>query len=174
MEEIDENRKIDIKKIHSIIEKLEEEEKKRKDLPFPLRTILNIKDFIWYKIILNIPNVPNILKWKVQRIIKGYSDYDIYNLNSFIFNKTYKPLKIFIKHYEEHGMSLPSEFASDPGTWLLILKKIEFAFDAHWADENDEENHFTKGMTSEQIEEHYKKVEEGFTLFGRHIRDLWD
>jgi hypothetical protein len=156
------------------LQRLEDEQKARAAKPFLIRTFLDLIDFIWYGIILRIKEIPSQIKWKYQEVVYGYSDPDVWNLNSFIIKKTYAPLKDFVKNYEEHGMSLPTEFATDPGTWLMILKKIEFAFDSSWDDEFEIENRFTKGMNNEQVKEHYLKVEEGLTLFGRYIHDLWD
>jgi hypothetical protein len=114
------------------------------------------------------------IKFWIQRMWYGYSEDDVWNLNSYLIDKIYWPLKTFVKDYEEHGMALPREFASDPGAWLMILKKMELAFDSAWADEFEEENRFTKGMNEEQIKEHKLQVEEGFTLFGKYMRDLYD
>ena len=153
----------------------EEEDAKRKALPFCKRTILNIGDFIWYKIFLKAKeDWPHDIKWWFQRLFYGYSDCDVWGLNTFILRKTYHPLKKFIKNYEEQGMSLPVEFGSDPAAWLLILKKIELAFDSTWNDEFENENPFLNGLTDEQKIEHYKKVSEGFELFGRFMTSLWD
>lgn len=156
------------------LERLEEERKERLQKPFLIRLFLDLTDFIWYRVILGARNWPYDIKFWYQRMLYGYSDSDVWNLNSFIIEKMYAPLKEFVKNYEEHGMSLPTEFASDPGAWLLILKKIEFAFDSVWEDEFEAENRFTKGMTSEELKEHSLKVDEGLTLFGKYIRDLWD
>lgn len=154
--------------------RLEEEEKIRAGKSFLIRMFLSVKDFIWYSLILRIKYWPDQVKWKIQEIFYGYADPDVWNLNSFIIGKTYAPLKEFVQNYEEHGMSLPDEFATDPGTWLNILKKIELAFDSVWDDEFEKENRFTKGMNTEQVKEHNLKVEEGLTLFGKYIRNLWD
>jgi hypothetical protein len=163
-----------LKGTKNFLEQLEEDEKRRALKPFLVRIFLDLKDFIWYRFILEIKNWPYDIKIKWQEIFRGYSDSDVWNLGSFIVRKTYIPLKRFVKNYEEHGMSLPVEFASDPGAWLMILKKIEFAFDSVWEDENEMENRFTRGMTAEQLKEHNLKVEEGLILFGKYIRSLWD
>ena len=155
-------------------EHLKKEKEEFAKKPLLERVFLNTVEFIWYRVILRIKDWPQEIKWKYQGIVRGYSDADLWDLNNFILRKSYKPLKAFIKNYEEFGMSLPNEFATDPAAWLLILKKMEFAFDSYWSDEYDVENKFTKGMTPEQIAEHFQKVEEGFTLWGKHMRDLWD
>ena len=114
------------------------------------------------------------IKFWFQRRWYGYSESDVSDLSSYILDKVYYPLKSFIKDYEEHGMHLPIEFASDPGSWLMILKKIEFAFDVVYSEEYGDKNGYTLNMNEEQIKEHNLKVEEGLTLFGKYMRDLWD
>jgi len=114
------------------------------------------------------------IKFWLQRMYYGYSENDVSDLSSYVIDKVYYPLKSFIKDYEEHGMHLPIEFASDPGAWLNILKKIELAFDSAWEDEFEVDNRFTTNLNEEQLKEHNLKVEEGFTLFGKYMRDLWD
>lgn len=156
-----------------LMEKYQLERKTRAEKPWLIRNILNAKDFIWYRCILNAKDIPFNLKMVYQRITKGYCEEDVWNLNSFIVNKTYKPLKEFVKHYEEHGLALPAEFATDPGSWTLILKKIEYAFDDVYNSEHDYDYDRTR-YTGEKLEEHYKKVEEGLTLFGKYLRNLWD
>lgn len=160
-----------IKRTREMFDKIE---KLENELPFYTKWFINLKFFIIYEVIARIKDLPLIFKNKFQRLTRGYSDLDVMLVGDFVFEKTYKPLKKFIKHYEEHGMALPLEFATDPGTWLSILKKIEFAFDSEWSVQNEIENRFTKGMTDEKIKEHDKKVEEGFTLFGKYLLYLYD
>lgn len=112
------------------------------------------------------------LKNKWQRWTRGYTDADIYSLHYFVIDKIRAPLKEYIRHQEERGKSLPIEFQTDPAAWLVALKKIEFAFDETWKDEQGEDT--LQGMSSEQMVDHSKKVQEGFELFGRHLLSLWD
>lgn len=156
-----------------LMEKYQLERKIRAESPWYVRIPLNIGDFLWYRCILRINEFPHNVKWAFQRMFRGYSDSDICNLNSFILNKTYRPLKKFIKNYEESGMSLPTEFATDPGAWTLVLKKIEYSFDDMWNSEHDF-NYGSKRLSPEDLDEHNKKVEEGLVLFGKYFRGLWD
>lgn len=160
-------------KMEEIKKHLEEEDKKREEKPWIIKTLLNIGDFLWYKCILRIEDLPTEIKWFYQRTVHGYDESDTWSLDRFIVKKIYKPLKVFIKNYEEGGLSLPIEYATDPAAWLLILKKIEYSFDDLWDKDNDPDYDKFK-TTPEKLKEHEERVEEGLELFGRHIRDLWD
>jgi hypothetical protein len=96
-----------------------------------------------------------------------------YNVTDFIIKTVYDPLKEFVEHYETHGMSLPPEFASDPGAWLVILKEIEYAFDSVYEDKF-EGGFDTSWMTPMQKVEHDTRVSKGLELFGKHLMYLWD
>lgn len=105
------------------------------------------------------------IKNKIQRIIKGHSDEDVNNLSQFVIDLMREPLKKLVKFEAEHGNpnSLPEEFKTDPAMWLLILRKIEYAFDHEYLNEHDWDGH-------EETEEHLEKVREGFELFGKYFR----
>jgi len=155
-------------------EQLDADEKNRREMLFIIRWILNFVDYMWYRIILNIPELPYKVKMFLQKVFRGYCDNDIYNLNWFILKKIYKPFKKFYKYQCEHGHSLPIEFSTDPAGWLVVLSKIEYALDHYY---NEEENFdfdsFTK-MTEEERSKENEKVKEGMELLGRYLIDLWD
>jgi hypothetical protein len=113
----------------------------------------------------------NEIKWFFQRLIRGYADCDIWSLDVFIVEKIRKPLKAFIRHQEEEGMSLPAEFGDNPTAWLLTLSKIEYAFDQVWM---REKNLSDEVMSHGEQVENEKKIAEGFELFGRFFQHLWD
>jgi hypothetical protein len=159
---------------NNFLDEIRAKEEERKNKPIFIRLFLDVCDFIYYRIICKIPSFIQKVIFKSQELINGYSEYDVYNLGSFVFRKTYKPLKKFVKYYEEHGMYLPDEFETDPASWLAILKKIEFAFDSEWSSRHEVQNRYIKGKTEEEIKEHNLKVEEGFTLFGKYMRDIFD
>lgn len=154
--------------------RVEAEEKALNAKPFFVRVPIKIGTYVWCRIILNLPDLPRKIKWKLQRLFRGYADCDLWNLDSFIINKIYRPLKKFVKHQEEEGTSLPQEFATDPAAWLLVLKKIEFSFDHEWREEHELGYDPYKNLTPEQKIEFDDNVQKGFELFGRHLRGLWD
>lgn len=159
--------------VDDLMEKYRLADKKRAETIWILRIPLNIADFIWYRILLRIEDLPRETKFLYQRITRGYSDSDVWNLSHFTLRKVYRPLKEFVKNYEERGMSLPMDFETDPAGWTLVLKKIEYAFDDMWKSENDDSYDLWRG-TPEKVKEHNDKVQEGFELYGRYFRDLWD
>ena len=112
-------------------------------------------------------------KWAIQRLFRGYAECDLWNLDLLFVRKFRAPLKAFIRHQEEKGMSLPLEFETDPTGWLLTLAKIEFAFDEVFADDLDK-GFVHKDETQEEFSERQEKIQEGFELFGKYFRNLWD
>lgn len=123
---------IDIFEQQMKIEKAELE-----SLTRPVRWIIEIYEFFRYRFIPRITEAPREIKWKLQRLFRGYSDADVWGLNYFIIEKIRPALKAFVKYQEEQGHSLPMDFANNPAAWLVVLKKIEYAFDYVWKDQND-------------------------------------
>lgn len=123
-----------------------------------------------------LPDIPRKIKWNYQVLTKGYCDCDIWNLNDFIIKKVRKPLKEFVRYQEEKGHSLPGDFERDPAGWLVVLSKMEYAFDHAYRDDYEEGYYelVIKPMTDEQRTDHYKKINEGMELFGKYLLTLWD
>ncbi len=155
---------------------MNEELDKRKKWPWYVLFTVELYEFLRYRLINTIKDLPDTIKWEFQSFAKGYSDPDIWNLNYFIVNKVRQPLKDFVRYQEEHGHSLPMDFAEHPAEWLVVLAKMEYAFDSVWKEENDVEywDNVLTPMTSEQRKEHYEKITEGMGLFGKYMLDLWD
>jgi hypothetical protein len=166
--------------VDTYLKHMEEEERERAESPWYIRIPLNIKDFVWYRIICRIPDLPDEIKWKWQRITKGYCDCDVWGVDNFIIEKAYRPLKEFIEYNREKGHSLPMEFIDNSAGWQAVLDKIAYSFDCKWREDHstieDMDAYYAelKAMTKEEKDEHYKKVQEGFELFGKHFCDLWD
>lgn len=160
--------KINNKKNMNCNDFMSELEKYQKE--HPIKVFFNRLWFI-------ITELPDNTKTLFQRVFRGYADRDVYNLNFFILKKIYKPFIAFIRYQEEKGKSLPMEFASDPAAWLVVLSKIEYslteAYKTEFDTEYDTSENYLK-MTQEQKDEHNKKMEEGFTLLGKYLMDLWD
>ena len=156
--------------------KMNEELDKRKKWPWYVLFTVEFYEFLRYRLITTIQDLPDTIKWKYQSLTKGYSDPDLWNLNYFIVNKVRQPLKDFVRYQEEHGHSLPMDFAEHPAEWLVVLAKMEYAFDATWREEHEEDYYddVIKPMTPEQSKVHNKKIEEGMCLFGKYMLDLWD
>lgn len=161
---------IDIKKF------IEDEEKARDNMVWYKRIYTDFVDDMYYTWYLGIIDLPQELKNLWQKIFRGYSDVDVLNLNYFILRKIYKPFKKFVRYQETRGMGLPTEFETNPGGWLEVLAKIEFSLDYEWKTEIEYEEDFNpyEGLNEEQTKEYSDKIEEGFELFGKHLRSFWD
>ena len=152
-----------------------EKDRARAAKPWYIRVPLNTMEFIWYRIILSVPDMPYKFKMCFQRKWRGYDDNDVYNINSFIIDKLHDPLYKFVKYQSEHGKSLPLAFATDPAAWLNILHKIWYAVDDYWkTDHVDGYGTSILELSEEKQKQHEAMVKEGFELLGKHITDLWD
>ena len=113
------------------------------------------------------------IKTWYQRAIRGYSDEDVWDISGFSIDRLYPLFEKYIRHHETKGLSLPKEFAADPGAWLFILSKIEYALRTAWRTKNDPD--FKPEVIfsfPEAMDEHNKTVEEGFQLLGKYLKDL--
>lgn len=161
-------------KLEDFQKMMDEEDRIERARPWYVRIPKKVFNFVWYRMILNFPSVMRDLKWKYQRMIRGYSECDVWNLSHFIIEKIHDPFIKFIRYEEEHGNSLPMDFASDPAAWLVVLSKIEYSIEHAWREDNDYDYDIISTMTPTQLEEHSKKMAEGFALFGKYLMDLWD
>lgn len=137
------------------------------------RTLEDIKDF-FHLIMFVLKSKGRIIKTAYQTFTRGYSDYDVMNLNDFIINKVRDPLKSYVQFQAEKGLYLPQEFQSDPAAWLVILRKIELAIDHYWRKEHEEDYNPLLGMGVIERIEFCNKVDEGFLLFGKYLRSLYE
>ena len=151
---------------------MEAERLERENSPWYIRIPLNVGEYVWYRMLGGIKGWPKEIKWKYQEIVRGYSDCDLWNLNDYIIRKVRLPLKAFVRYQEEHGMSTPNDFATDPAAWLVVLSKMEYSFDEAYNDRFLSLEQLKR--TPEEMEEYNKKVQEGFELFGKYCMNLWD
>jgi len=97
------------------------------------------------------------LKWKLQRAQRGYSDNDVWGMNSY-FAEIIPPM---VRQMKEKGFGYPGHGrANTPEKWGAILEEIAQgfeAFDGEIGKLGDEEK-FNKGMK----------------LFVRWFNNLWD
>jgi hypothetical protein len=108
-----------------------------------------------------------------QRLFRGYSNSDIWNLNTFLAKKIYKYLKIY---YYKKRNGYPTEFSSFE-EWNIVLKKMLFAMKetARWYPTEDKiYKIFLEEKAQERIKEYWKRIEEGCRLFGKYFGSLWD
>lgn len=141
---------------------------------------------IWIKIDLLIPwyvrcffgffkpkNIRRQYRYFRQRRNRGFDDSELWNFDYTIAKFMAPRMKVFIENVREHGgvpIRLTKEDGSDPrneqafAEWILILKKIQRAFQLMIDEENAE-----KIYTQEQ----YDQMDEGLKLFGEWYKSLW-
>ncbi len=102
------------------------------------------------------------IKWFFQRLFRGYSDHDMWNLSFFMVKKLSDPIDAFVEYEVEMGRRLPKDFSTDPAAWLEVLRKIQLAF----------------RELSKRDRQHYDnvsdQVKEGLALFGKYFIDMLD
>ena len=103
------------------------------------------------------------LKWyikqKWQKLTRGYSDEELWNLDSTICKWLLPRLKTF----KEKTIGFPPTLNS-PEEWGDILEKIILALELHVSDLPD---------SPEQVRIECKQIEEGLELFGKYFCNLW-
>jgi hypothetical protein len=139
-----------------------------------------------------ITDAPKEIKWTVQRILRGYSSCDIWNLFDVIAKKTL-PMLIAFREMDRHGTptcmwdnvedSTEEEDKAAKEKWKEILDKMIYAFTFVVHEDNEKYREFLgielkEGSTwrhkEGSYEAAYKKYEEGMNLFAKYFRSLWD
>lgn len=118
------------------------------------------------------------IKWFFQRLFKGYSDEELWNLNDHIIKYTLKRLKVFRK--ETQGF--PSDLNSFE-EWERILDEIIWAMEYVSSDDTPywdlkekygielaEDGRLKYIVEFEKLEERSRK---GFEYFGKYLNALW-
>jgi hypothetical protein len=112
------------------------------------------------------------IKYFFQRIFRGYDDVMVWDIYGCIVDSYLKPLKIMRKNLIGH----PPELTFDE--WRSILDKIIFSFEAVYMNEHDCKYH--EQLTTllkedrQRFIDYQNQIDEGFLLFGKHFRSLWD
>lgn len=111
-------------------------------------------------------DVINFFKFAYQTAKVGFADDDIWNLTDTL-REIIKPRLRAFKEMKRH--TLPSEFIPDDAEeadyekaekeWEEILDKMLYAFE--------------HGSDDEEMPD-YKRIQEGFELFGKYFGSLWD
>ena len=140
----------------------------------------------WYKsafwfLVREIPNLPKTIKWRTQRLFRGYSDCDLWGLDEHLAKLIVKRLKAFRK-IKRHG--IPCDFAkgdSDEDFEKGLIKWEEIIDEMIWTFEyviNDYcfgvDEVFEPKYNKEKAEELGKRYEKGIKLFAKYFSNLWD
>lgn len=99
------------------------------------------------------------IKQKWQKLTRGYSDEELWNLDSTICEWLLPRLKTF----KEKTIGYPPTLNS-PKEWNEILEKIILALELHNSDLPD---------SPEQARIEGKQIKEGLELFGKYFCNLW-
>jgi hypothetical protein len=100
----------------------------------------------------------NRIKWRFQRIVRGFDDREIHNLDLTLLEFIQPRLALFTEWQVNHGFDYPSDLR--PEEWLEVLQKMDKAFTS-WTEEDGPSE-----MTASD--------REGLDLFGRYINHLYD
>jgi hypothetical protein len=127
------------------------------------------------------------VKYSFQRLRRGYSDSDLWNLDVTLAEFIYPRVKAFRDKYaknpfyekpkdlSDQEIGLPVRDGSGNFTvqtytekeWLEVLDKIVFAFERTAKE-------FDCSLPPLEAEEEQRRVAEGLQLFVRHLHHLWD
>lgn len=92
------------------------------------------------------------------------NESELWNLDFTITNFALPRLRAF-KRMKRFGY--PANL-SNQEEWEVILDKMIFSFTEH------KKEFISKKMTTEEIMNYEDKITEGFELFGKYLRSLWD
>lgn len=150
-----------------------------------------ISNLFWC-IYYRLKNLPHQIKWKLQRLFRGYSDADLWNLDIRLSEIILKHLIEFKKmkrmghpiledvvtsdEFEE----IKKQYNNDPSQyspilWELIIDKMIESFELT-------KNKFDADLpkTSEgkldikKLDETNQRIQQGLQLFAKYLPDLWD
>lgn len=105
------------------------------------------------------------LKWRIkqnwQKLTRGYSDEELWNLDSTICEWLLPRLKTF----KEKTIGFPLDFSSLE-EWKETIQKMIDAFELHISDLPD-------NLRTEEFKKESKLIQEGLELFGKYFNNLW-
>jgi hypothetical protein len=149
--------------------------------------LLEVYYCIW-RFFNHIRYIHKYIKWFLQRLIRGYSDCDLWNLDSHLSDIIAKRLKSFKKI----NVNSHPGFIKDLDEWHQNIDKMIWAFENYNKDDycftfHDEmkfdepnENGCIKVLDTgckcdkEKLKNHWEKTQEGIELFSKYFSDLWD
>lgn len=119
------------------------------------------------------------IKWFFQKLFRGFSDDELWNLDNTIA----KWILPRLKRFKKDSIAFPAELGI-PDKWDEILDKMIWSFDYIVNQDKYEDEIMEKYKDNELDEEgHYrwikdanelsKKCQEGLDLFGTYFRSLW-
>lgn len=109
----------------------------------------------------------DIRKWKKQRIVRGFSDYDWWNLDSFLANL----LANSLEHYANHTISWDEVVAATPEVYKERILNLATKFQqiAEWDDNHEDNKDYQK-----DLEERQALIKNAFEDLSEVFLGLWD
>lgn len=111
-------------------------------------------------------NLKRVFVYPFQRFFRGYSDSDLWNLDTFYGDIITRSMKAF----RDKTCSFPPELTFEE--WQAVLDDIIFAFEHEskdWWVLSDEK----KNLSEEEKTKIKERVDKGFEYFKKYYRDLW-
>ena len=115
-------------------------------------------------------------KWFLQRVFRGYSDYDFMDFNEFICKKIRRYLKKWVEH-ERCGYPASLESFEE---WNKILDEIVWVIEENANGFKGEQEIFDrnedKGFSEfrPEVEAYWKRHDKAMELFGKYLPAMWD
>ena len=105
------------------------------------------------------------IRWILQKIFRGYSDIDLWNLDNHLTVIVLKRLRAF-KEMKRSGCPAEIHCQED---WEKILDDMIRGFECHLIAEDCDSN-----FTIEKYEEFQRDINLGLGLFTKYFQCLWD
>ena len=128
--------------------------------------------YIFYKMWYSISILFDRIKFAWQRAVRGYDDTAYWSLASYI---TEIALPVLKRYAGNDGMSaypIDDDIRSLVD-WKNVLNKMIRAFQLSH-DYEYAEGEFSEVLNTEKYTMLSKEMDEGFELFGKYFRNLWD
>ena len=109
------------------------------------------------------------IKWFIQRGKRGYSDQDVWSLDSYLMEWLPKALRQLAKNHIGYPIGLSDK------EWISILNKMADGFDAERINDNlyfDGKISVCDAVKNEKIV--HEKLQNSLKLFVKYFRNLWD
>lgn len=137
-------------------------------------TLFGLMIYFWIDILaitgmFNFKDINRKVKYTYQRLTKGYSDDQCFNLGWHIVKFVSPRIKrlmefdnSFTPFFDENGIQDPNSYKR----WREVLYKIDKACDLCISEEDPSSPLLTN--------ENRKEMQEGFELLGKYLTNLWD
>lgn len=136
---------------------------------------------LWYKII----DFKDNIKWRLQRIFRGYADIDVWNFDFRLMELVARHVRVLRKIQNGYPTTV------DEDRWNSILDDIVFAAEMYTSEFSDiclannlEEYHFARDVYNKVYtdiddpefpdEEAWKRSRRGIQYFKQYMFSLWD